>query len=76
MMIVYQGQHVGKRMVDFLVEKKIAVELKAFVKLEDVHFAQALNYLEAGNLETGLLINFGARSLQFKRLYNKKFKQP
>ncbi|HKJ31587.1 MAG TPA: GxxExxY protein, partial [Balneolales bacterium] len=46
------------------------------INLEEVHLAQALNYLEAYNLEIGLLINFGARSLQFKRLLNKKFKNP
>jgi GxxExxY protein len=60
--------------VDFLVEEVISVELKAITKLEDVHFAQAINYLEAYNLEIGLLINFGETSLNFKRLTNKKFK--
>ena len=59
---------------DFLVEGIISVELKAITKLEDVHFAQAINYLEAYNLEIGLLINFGESSLNFKRLTNKKFK--
>ena len=43
-------------------------------KLEDVHLAQAINYLEAYNLEIGLLINFGENSLNFKRLTNKKYK--
>jgi GxxExxY protein len=57
------------------VENKIIVELKAIIVMEDVHLAQALNYLEAYDLETGLLINFGARRLEFKRLYNKKFKE-
>ena len=70
--IFYDGIEVGRRRVDFLVEGKISVELKAVTKLEDVHLAQALNYLEAFNLEVGLLINFGARSLEFKRLHNKK----
>ena len=74
MPIYYDAQEVGTRRVDFLVEKKISLELKALTQLEDVHLAQALNYLEAYNLEVGLLINFGARSLQFKRLHNKKFK--
>ncbi len=50
------------------------VELKAIINLESVHLAQAKNYLEAYNVEVGLLINFGAQSLQFKRLENKKFK--
>lgn len=74
MVIVYEEHEVGTRRADFLVEGKILVELKARINLEDAHFAQALNYLEAYNLETGLLINFGAPSLEFKRLFNKKFK--
>lgn len=73
MEILYKGEHIGTRRVDFFVEDCIMVELKAVIKMEDVHLAQAKNYLEAYNIETGLLINFGARSLQFKRLYlNKK----
>jgi GxxExxY protein len=71
--IYYRGHRVGTRRVDFLVDNKIMVELKAIIHLEDVHMAQALNYLEAYNLEVGLLINFGAKSLEFKRLHNKKF---
>ena len=59
--------------MSFLVEGIISVELKAISTLEDVHFAQAINYLEAYNLEVGLLINFGEISLNFKRLSNKKF---
>ena len=66
--IFYDGIEIGSRRVDFLVENKVLVELKALVKLEDVHLAQALNYLEAFRLTTGLLINFGGRSLEFKRL--------
>ena len=50
------------------------VELKAIIELENVHLAQAKNYLEAYNMEVGLLINFGAVSLEFKRLENKKYK--
>ena len=57
---------------DFFVENKIMVEIKALVNLEDVHLAQAMNYLEAYNLEIGLLINFGAKSLQHKRVHNNK----
>ena len=75
MPIFYDGVQVGTRRVDFLVDDLITVELKALTKLEDVHLAQGLNYLEAYNLEIGLLINFGAKSLVFKRLYNKKFDQ-
>lgn len=75
MPIYYKKQHIGTRRVDFLVDEKISVELKALTKLEDVHLAQAINYLEAYDLEIGLLINFGAKSLEFKRLINKKFNQ-
>ncbi len=74
MPIHYRNYKIGSRRVDFLIEDTISVELKAVIKLEDVHFAQAINYLEAYNLEVGLLINFGARSLEFKRLMNKKYK--
>jgi GxxExxY protein len=74
MPIFYREEQIGTRRVDFLVEELISVELKAITKLEDVHFAQAINYLEAYNLEIGLLINFGETSLNFKRLTNKKFK--
>lgn len=74
MPIFYREQRIGTRRVDFFVEDCISVELKAAIKLEDVHFAQAINYLEAYNLEIGLLINFGETSLNFKRLTNKKFK--
>jgi GxxExxY protein len=75
MPIYYRNHHIGTRRVDFLVEKIISVELKAVKALDDVHFAQAINYLEAYNLEIGLLINFGENSLVFKRLVNKKFKK-
>ena len=72
MSIYYRGQEIGTRRVDFFVEKLIMVELKAVIQLEDVHLAQAMNYLEAYKMEIGLLINFGARSLQFKRVHNNK----
>jgi len=74
MPIFYRDQQIGTRRVDFLVDDVISVELKAITSLEAVHFAQAINYLEAYNLEIGLLINFGETSLNFKRLTNKKFK--
>lgn len=74
MPIFYRKEQIGTRRVDFLVEGAISVELKAITKLEDVHLAQAINYLEAYNLEIGLLINFGENSLNFKRLTNKKYK--
>ena len=68
MPIYYRGQQIGTRRVDFLIEAIVSVELKAIIQLEDIHLAQAINYLEAYDLEVGLLINFGARSLQFKRV--------
>lgn len=68
MPVHYKEHHIGTRRVDFLVEEKILVEIKALSKLDDIHLNQALNYLEAFKLEIGLLINFGARSLEFKRL--------
>jgi len=74
MPVMYKDIQVGTRRVDFLVEGKISVELKAITKLENVHLAQAINYLEAYNLEVGLLINFGDVSLRFHRFENKKFK--
>ncbi len=74
MPIFYRNERIGLRRVDFLVEEMLSVELKAVSKIEDVHLAQAINYLEAYNLEIGLLINFGERSLSFKRLTNKKYK--
>lgn len=74
MPIFYREEQIGTRRVDFLVEGHISVELKAIIQLEKVHFAQAINYLEAYNLEVGLLINFGEPSLNFRRLENKKYK--
>jgi GxxExxY protein len=75
MPIYYKSQQIGTRRVDFLIESIVSVELKALSKLEDVHLAQAINYLEAYDLEVGLLINFGSKSLEFKRLINGKFHQ-
>ena len=72
MPIFYREVQIGTRRVDFFVENTIMVELKAVIALEDVHLAQAINYLEAYKMEIGLLINFGSRSLDFKRLHNNK----
>jgi GxxExxY protein len=72
MYIFYRDIEIGTRRVDFYVDYKVMVELKAVIKLEDVHLAQAMNYLEAYDLEIGLLINFGGRSLDFKRVHNNK----
>lgn len=74
MPVFYKEQQVGTRRVDFLVEGVVSVELKALIQLQDVHLAQAINYLEAYDLAVGLLINFGARSLQFKRVENRKYR--
>ncbi|KAA9040840.1 GxxExxY protein [Ginsengibacter hankyongi] len=72
MIVFYDGIEIGTRRVDFFVEDKIMVELKAVSKLDDLHLAQAMNYLEAYNLPVGLLINFGSKSMEFKRVYNTK----
>ncbi|HEY5370728.1 MAG TPA: GxxExxY protein [Hanamia sp.] len=72
MEIFYKDENIGTRRVDFFVEGKIMVELKAIIQLEDVHLAQAINYLEAYNMKIGLLMNFGSRSLQFKRVMKPK----
>lgn len=76
MPIFYREEQIGTRRVDFFVENGVMVELKAMEKIEDVHKAQAINYLEAYNIADGLLINFGGLSLEFKRLYNKKLVKP
>lgn len=68
MPIYYGGEKIGGRRIDFLVAEKILVELKAVIKMEDAHLAQGLNYLVAYKLEKGLLINFGSKSLEVKRL--------
>ena len=74
MPLFYKGEQIGTRRVDFFVDGKVMVELKAIIQLEDVHLAQAINYLEAYKMEVGLLINFGSKSLEFKRVMNKKSK--
>ncbi len=68
MPVYYDGHHIGSRRVDFFVENKVMVELKAITQLEKVHLAQTLNYLEAYKMEVGLLVNFGETSLKFHRL--------
>lgn len=68
MPLTYKGRDIGTRRVDFFVEELIMVELKAVIQLEDVHLAQAINYLEAYRMEVGLLINFGSKKLDFKRV--------
>ena len=74
MPVFYKKRQIGTRRVDFLVDNVVAVELKAVGQLDDVHLAQAINYVEAWGLEVGLLINFGARRLEFKRLMNNRIR--
>lgn len=80
--IFYDGHHIGTRRVDFFVEDNIMLELKAVANLDDNHLNQAMNYCQAYGLPIGLLINFGAKSLQYKRVYNlnhpdnKNYKKP
>lgn len=71
--IFYEGIDVGTRRADFVVEEKIIVEIKATINLEDVHIAQAKNYVVAYDFPTGLLINFGSTSLQYKKIFNPKY---
>ncbi len=73
--VFYEGVLVGKRRLDLLVESIILVELKAVSEFEKKNFNQVLNYLEAFNVEVGLLLNFGVESLQMKRFINNKFKE-
>lgn len=75
MPIFYKEKQIWTRRVDFVVEGIISIELKAITKLEDIHLAQAINYLETYNLVFGLLINLGIKSLEFKRFSNLKYNQ-
>ncbi len=76
MQIFYEQEEIGTRRIDFLIENLVLVELKALVALEDVHLAQGLNYLVAYKLDKGLLVNFGAKSLEVKRLRHPLNKMP
>jgi GxxExxY protein len=71
--IFYDGHNVGTRRADFVVEDTVVVELKAIINLEDVHLAQAKNYVVAYDRPIGLLINFGSTSLQYKKVFNPKY---
>lgn len=72
-LVYYDGIEVGTRRVDFVIEDQLIVELKALTKLDDVHLAQAKNYTVAYDFPIGLLINFGGKSLEYKRMYNPKY---
>lgn len=74
MPIHYREKVIGTRRVDFFIDGVIIVEIKAVQKLEDVQLVQAFNYLEAFSTEIGLLLNFGSKSLEFKRVHNKKYR--
>jgi len=74
--IYYRDKKIGTRRVDFFVENKVMLEIKAVSNIEEPHKAQAINYCEAYNVADGLLINFGNTSLQFNRVYNKKLVNP
>ncbi len=74
MPLYYQGEEIGKRRLDFLVEERVLIELKAVSEINETHYNQVLNYLTAYNLEIGLLLNFGENSLKFKRFINSKIK--
>lgn len=74
MPLEYKGESVGSRRVDFFIEDKVMVEIKAIENIEGVHKAQAINYCEAYNIPDGLLINFGDLRLQYHRVFNKKLK--
>ena len=71
--VYYDSIEVGKRRADFIVEDKVVVELKAVVKLEDAHLAQAKNYTVAYDFPKGLLINFGSKSMEYKLMFNPKY---
>ncbi|HRI00887.1 MAG TPA: GxxExxY protein [Saprospiraceae bacterium] len=73
--IYYEGHNVGIRRADFIIDNSIVVELKALIKLEDVHLAQAKNYLTAYNFDIGLLINFGATSLEYKKVFHNRLSE-
>jgi GxxExxY protein len=74
--VYYEGREVGTRRADFVVENKVIVELKAKIVLEDAHLAQAKNYVVAYDFAKGLLINFGAKSLEYKLIFNPKYNSP
>lgn len=68
--VYYDGIEVGTKRADFIVADQVVVELKALTELEDVHLAQAKNYVVAYDFEVGLLVNFGGKSLEYKRIFN------
>lgn len=73
--VFYEGTDVGERRADFIIEEQLVVEIKALVKLEDVHIAQAKNYTVAYDFPKGLLLNFGSKSLEYKLMFNPKYQE-
>jgi GxxExxY protein len=70
--VYYKGDKIGLRRVDYWIDNPVSLEIKAKSDLDDTHLAQAINYIEASNIAAGLLINFGASSLPFKRIHNRR----
>ncbi|MFH1549713.1 MAG: GxxExxY protein [Planctomycetota bacterium] len=66
--VTYKGAGVGAYTADLLVDEKVLIELKVVTALNDVHRAQVLNYLKAGGIKVGLLVNFAYPKLQYERL--------
>jgi GxxExxY protein len=73
MQTIYKNEHIGARWGDFLIEDVISMGIKALTGFEGVHFTEAIKYLETYKLAIGLLINFGTKSLMYRRLINPKF---
>ena len=70
--VFFRGQCVGEFLADILVEEKVVVELKAVKALAPEHMAQVINYLNASHVGVGLLVNFGAARLEYKRLHRRE----
>jgi GxxExxY protein len=70
MKVIYSGEVVGEYIADLIVDSRLVVEIKSVRRLEQIHMAQCLNYLKATDLRLSLLINFGASSVEIKRIIN------
>ncbi len=73
--VIYDNTVIGEFRADFQIDQQLIIELKAVEALSPAHEVQVVNYLTATNIDTGLLLNFGASSLQFKRKYRIHQKQ-
>lgn len=74
--VTFRGEPVGNFQADLLVEEKVIVEIKAVKALAPEHQAQVINYLKASGIEVGLLVSFGRRHLDYKRLSRDKGVEP